>query len=703
MKLKKELGLFDVFAVSTGAMFSSGFFLLPGLAAQYTGPSVILAYFLAGILILPAMFSVAEISTALPRSGGAYFILDRSLGPMMGTIGGIGTFISLLLKTAFALVGIGAYCSIFWEIPIKGTAITFAIIFALLNIFGTRKSSGIQKVLVVGLMAVLGIFIVDGLWNIFSGSDSSVAFNKNSYTPFFTGGLDGIVFTTGFVFVSYLGLTKIASVAEEIKNPERNIPLGMILSLLVTGFVYVFGVFIMVTVIGIDALSGDLSPAASAGDRLFTWLPPKTGLYIIVIAALLAFASTGNAGILATSRYPLAMGRDKLFPKRFSQISRWGTPVPAILLTTGLIILCILVLTEEGIVKLASTFQLFIFMVINFAVIVFRNSKIASYDPGYHSPFYPWMQIFGIISSLALMFYMGWGALAFTLVTILLASLWFMFFVRSKVKREGAIYHWFALLGRRQHDGLENEFMGILREKGLRKDDPYSQTIINAKIHYFEQGEFEELMQNIADTMSSELNVDSNRLKEDFLITSPIDPALEIPGVSLLYAKEPAIEHPVLHIVLCEEGIEKQVVKHGKEVKEKIKIFFFLVNDEINPKQQLRMLASIVDVAERDHFMKDIFSASTEKEIIEYLLHDKQYISFPLSKNKPSNIMINKKLMELELPEDVLVVFIDRGNTSFAPKGNTVLLENDTLTIIGKTKSINQLYDQFILSEKVTE
>ncbi|MCA1744552.1 MAG: amino acid permease, partial [Bacteroidales bacterium] len=91
-RLNKELGLFDVFAISTGAMFSSGFFLLPGLASQYTGPSVFVAYLVAGIMIMPAMFSMAEISTALPRSGGAYFFLDRSMGPLMGTIGGLGTY-----------------------------------------------------------------------------------------------------------------------------------------------------------------------------------------------------------------------------------------------------------------------------------------------------------------------------------------------------------------------------------------------------------------------------------------------------------------------------------------------------------------------------------------------------------------------------------------------------------------------------------
>jgi APA family basic amino acid/polyamine antiporter len=699
MKLKKELGLFDVFAISTGAMFSSGFFLLPGLAAQHTGPSVILAYFLAGLLIMPAMFSIAEISTALPRSGGAYFFLDRSLGPMMGTIGGIGTYISLLLKTAFALVGIGAYASIFWDIPIKETAVTFAIVFAVVNIFGTSKSSGIQKILVVGLVVVLGAFIIDGFWNIFSGNQTAMEFDKNHYTPFFTGGIEGLIFTTGFVFVSYLGLTKIASVAEEIKNPERNIPLGMALSLLVTGLIYVLGVFVMVSVIGNESLAKDLSPAATAGEQLFSWLPPKTGLYIVVIAALLAFASTGNAGMLATSRYPLAMGRDKLFSEKFSKISQRGTPIPAILLTAGLIVLCIIVLTEEGIVKLASTFQLFIFIVINFSVIVFRNSKIASYDPGYHSPLYPWMQIFGIISSLALMFYMGWGALIFTLVTIILSIVWYLYFVRSKVKREGAIFHWFALLGKHQHDELENEFMMILREKGLRQGDPFNLTIARSKTHFIKKAKFEDLVKDISNSIASQLNVNGDNLKEEFFKPTPIDPALVIPEVSLLYASQAGLTQPVLHIVLCEDGIERTIKKAGVLNKERIKIFFFLVNDENNPRQQLRMLSNIMNIVERDHFIKDMLSSDTERKVIEYLLRDNRYISFTLTMNEQSSILINKKLMDVALPPDVLVVFIDRKNTSFAPKGNTILLENDVLTITGKPRSIKKLYNQFILSK----
>jgi amino acid transporter len=166
-RLRKELGLFDVFAISTGAMFSSGFFLLPGLASQHTGPSIFLAYLLAGILIMPAMFSIAEISTALPRSGGAYFFLDRSLGPLMGTIGGLGTYFALMFKTAFAIIGIGAYAAFFWEIPVKTVAIMATLFFMTLNLIGAKKTSSIQNFFVTFLLLVLAAFIADGFYTIF--------------------------------------------------------------------------------------------------------------------------------------------------------------------------------------------------------------------------------------------------------------------------------------------------------------------------------------------------------------------------------------------------------------------------------------------------------------------------------------------------------------------------------------------------------
>ncbi|MEE4284990.1 MAG: amino acid permease, partial [Mariniphaga sp.] len=419
-KLKKELGLFEVFTISTGAMFSSGFFLLPGLASQYTGPSVFLAYLVSGILILPAMFSIAEIATAIPRSGGAYFFLDRSLGPMIGTIGGLGTYFALMLKSAFAIIGIGAYAAFFWEVPVKIIAIMATLFFMVLNLVGAKKSSWLQNFLVTFLIIVLGAFIIDGLYNVFFTQRLDIPRANEHFSPFFTHGFEGIIITAGFVFVSYLGLTKIASVAEEIKNPERNIPLGMLLSLSITSLIYFLGVFVMVSVIEPSEFANDLAPAATAVKKLFTWMPGNLGAYLMTGAAMAAFASTGNAGLLSSSRYPFAMGRDQLFPPMFSKVGKKGTPLAAILLTTGFILLFILVLSEEGIAKLASTFQLLIFLFINFSVIVFRKSKIESYDPGYKSPLYPYMQIIGMIISIVLIAYMGWMAILFTAAIVLM-------------------------------------------------------------------------------------------------------------------------------------------------------------------------------------------------------------------------------------------------------------------------------------------
>ncbi|MFW6352678.1 MAG: APC family permease, partial [Bacteroidota bacterium] len=291
-KLTKELGLFDVFAISTGAMFSSGFFLLPGLASEYTGPSVFVAYLVSGLLILPAMFSIAEISTALPRSGGAYFFLDRSLGPLMGTIGGLGTYLALVFKTAFAIVGIGAYASFFWEVPVKTIAVAATFAFMGLNLVGVKKTSSLQNIFVIFLLVVLGSFIVEGLYSIFFLDDFSKPLNNENFKPFLTDGFEGIISTAGFVFVSYLGLTQIASVAEEIKNPERNIPLGMILSLLITGIIYVLGVFVMVALIEPSEFAKDLAPAATAVKKLFGWVPGDIASYVMVAAAMAAFAST---------------------------------------------------------------------------------------------------------------------------------------------------------------------------------------------------------------------------------------------------------------------------------------------------------------------------------------------------------------------------------------------------------------------------
>ncbi len=370
-RLKKELTLFDVYVVSTGAMIGSGFFLLPGIAAIYSGPGVVIAYALSGVLILPAMLSQAELATAMPRAGGAYYFLDRTLGPLMGTIGGVGTWLALILKAGFALLGMGAYIGLVTHVPMLPTAIAFTVAFTVLNIAGARQSTGLLRWLVIAFLFIIAFFVIHGLADVVTGTHAPI---RERFTPLMPQGIDGLLATVGLVFVSYIGLTNVASLAEEVRDPERNIPLGMMLALLTVTGLYVVGVFIMVAVLGIGELEGSLTPVADTARAFSPWLPAGAGVLLMVGAAIVAFTSMSNAGILAASRYPLAMARDRLFPDMLSKTGRWGTPTASILLTGSLLVVFLLLLEIADVAKLASSLQLLLFGLINVAVIVMRES-----------------------------------------------------------------------------------------------------------------------------------------------------------------------------------------------------------------------------------------------------------------------------------------------------------------------------------------
>ncbi len=700
-KLKKELGLKDVVAICTGSMFSSGFFLLPGIAASEAGPAVFLSYFLAAILIMPAIFSMAELATAIPRAGGDYYFIDRSLGPLAGTLGGVGTYFALVLKTAFALVGIGAYVEIFYDIPIKLTALSFTGVFMVMNILGAKKASGVQKIFVLVLILVLLFFLLEGMREIFF-SQSSGSYRQN-YTPFLPHGFEGMISTAGLVFVSYLGLTKIASMSEEIKKPEKNIPLGMGISLIITTIIYVAGVFIIVGVLPADELWGDLAPVSSAAERVFSLIPPRAGALMIMAAAVAAFASTGNAGLMTASRYPLAMARDKKFPSTFAILSRFRTPLLPIIVTTAIIAVIILSVSEKEIARLASSFQLIIFMLINLAVIVMRNSRIETYDPGYLSPLYPWMQIFGIISCIVLFTFLGWGAVLFSLGIVAIALIWYWKYVRKQVIPGGAIYHWFAHLGKNQRKELEGEFFHILKDKGLREGYPFDEMIVKAKITRLgdKNVPFEQLVRDVVKQFEEDLDIrfDKDALTTEFINVTSIDPAQIIPGVSVLYGKVDNIECPSLHIVLSDKGIKEPVVKGEVEYENHINVMFFLVSKSDYPRQQLRLLSRLMDVVERKKFVEKISSLKNDREIKEYLLHNERYISMHLTEGAPQGELIGKKVKKIRFTHGVLLALVQRKEQIFCPDGETVLQKDDIVTFIGKPEGISTLFNKYIHRE----
>ncbi len=453
-RLKKELGLFDIYSMATGATLSSGFFLLPGLAAAGAGPGLPLAYLLAGLFIVPGLVSMAELATAMPRAGGVYYFLDRSMGPLMGTIGGFGTWVTLTLKSAFALIGVGAYLRLFLpELNITPISVAFAVVFGIVNVFGAKKSTAFQGVMVIGLLALLAWFTGLGLMHVdlanlegmFSGASAA-----------------SLVPTAGLVVVSYVGITQIASVAEEVHNPERNIPLAMFLAFATAILVYSVGTGVMVGVLSADTLAqngGDLAPVATVANVLVG----RWGMIFMTAAAVLAFSSVANAGILSASRYPLAMSRDNVLPHFLSRIQSFGTPVYAIYATVAIIITLVLVFDATKIAKLAGAFQLMMFSLSCLAVIVMRESRIESYDPGYRSPFYPWLQILGILLPFWLIVQMGVLPSLFTAGLIMFGAVWYSYYARDRVQREGAIYHVFERLGRQRDVGLDREFRQIMK------------------------------------------------------------------------------------------------------------------------------------------------------------------------------------------------------------------------------------------------
>jgi basic amino acid/polyamine antiporter, APA family len=697
-KLEKSLKLFDVYSISTGAMFSSGFFLLPGLAAAEAGPSAILAYLVAGILIMPSMLSMAELSTAMPKSGGTYYFLDRSLGPLAGTVGGLGTWLALVFKSAFALIGMGAYLAIFFEVPIKPLAAALTVAFAVINVVGAKESSGLQRILVTILVGVLVFFAVQGVYTVIQGDPAQV---EGTLTPFFEFGAQGFLATIGLVFVSYAGLTKAASVAEEVQNPDRNLPLGMFLSLLTATALYVIGVYIMVSVLDAEALRKDLTPVATAGEVFLTWLPYDGGLILVVIAAIAAFASTGNAGIMSASRFPLAMARDRLLPESFAKLSRFKTPTRGVVVTAGLMLLVIFGLSEEGVAKLASAFQLLIFGLVNFAVIIMRESQIPSYAPGYRSPLYPWMQIIGIVIAFFLITEMGAVAIFFTGGIVLVGIGWYFYYARN-VKREGAIFHLFARLGKFRYEGLDTELQGILEDKGATDDVEFERLVARAEILQFDEPtDYASVVEKATERLSERVGISAETLRHDFLEGTQHSATSVSHGAALPYVRAKGAQSQAMVMVHCQSGICVDIDPiTGEDGSEPVYAIFFLVTPEDDQSAHLRTLAILASRTDDEDFLVEWRSANDEQEIKESLLHHERYLTLQLLSGTNTDVFIGKEVREVNVPAGNLVALIRRRGDIIIPNGSTTFNEGDKVTIIGDPNGIKRLYELYRQGER---
>ena len=679
--LKKELNLFNIYAIATGTTLSTGFFLLPSLAFNEAGPAVVLSYILAVVPLIPAMFSIVELATAMPRAGGTYYFLDRSMGPFIGTIGGFGTWLALIFKTAFSLLGMGAYLSIFWpEIPLITVGVVLAVGFGLINLIGTKKVGTIQVFFVVFLVLILSIFISFGIPEI----------QYNRFDGFFDKGTMSIFSTAGLVFISYVGVTNIASVAEEIKDPERNLPIGVFLAITTAIMIYGLGTMIMVGVLPANELAQSLTPVASTAEALFG----KWGKAGITIAAIISFASVANAGILSASRYPLAMSRDHLIPRRFSRITARGIPHFGVIMTVGLIILLLLTFDITMIAKLASSFQLLMFSLISLSVIIMRESRIEAYDPGFRSPLYPWMQIFGFFSPLWLIAEMGFLAISFSLALLTIGTVWYISYAHRRVVRTGAIFHLFARLGEFRFQGLDQELRVILKEKGLREDDPFDEVVARAKVIDIKQ---KCLYENIVEQVSYELahlqGINAEILCQEFLEGNRIGLTPVSRGAALPHIRLKNIDHPEMVLVRSQQPILVEIPGESEESREEgpLYAFFFFISPKENPGLHLRILAQLAGKVDADDFLEEWFVAENEQELKEILLRDERFLSMRLSLASAAESLIGHVIKDIQMPEGTLIALIRRKGKMIIPHGYTLLHEGDRLTFIGDTTGIKQL------------
>jgi len=694
-KLTKALGLRDVFTIATGATLSAGLFLLPGMAAAQAGPAVVLCYLLAAVPLVPAMLSIVELSTAMPKAGGAYYFLDRSLGPLFGTVGGFGTWLALVLKTSFALVGIGAYATIFFDqtspFAIKLVAAGFAVLFGLINAVGAGKTGSYQAILVFTLLAILAAFMGTGLG----------ALEAARFDGFFAAGTESILATTGLVYISYVGVTNVASVSEEVRDPERNLPRGVFLSLGVALAVYGLCTLVMVGVLPMNELKDSAAPMAdAAGAVLGGW-----GRYVVAGGAFLAFFSVSNAGIMASSRYPMAMSRDRLIPDGLAKVSAQGTPLRAIALTVAVIVAIVLLLDPVKIAKLASAFQLLVFAFLCIAVVVMRESGLASYDPGYRAPFYPWLQVVGVLAPLVLIAQMGLMSTLFSAGLILAGVAWYIYYAQPRVERTGAIFHVFARWGEQRHEELDSELRSILKEKGLRDQDPFEEAVLASEVIDVEEApDFDHLIDDAARRLAPRVNRSHESLVRGFTEGTLKGQTPVAKGVALPHMRLEGIDYA--HMVLVRVHRDLRIVTGNvfgtTHEAEKVHAVFFLVSPEEDPAQHLRMLAQLASRIDEEAFLAQWLGAANEVQLREVFLRDERYVSLRLTPGEPASDLVGHNIADLTLPQECLVAAIRRKGKTLVPHGSSRLEEGDRLLMIGEPEAIAQLYERYLPGETPT-
>jgi basic amino acid/polyamine antiporter, APA family len=605
---KSKIGFWGVFCISAGTMISSGLFVLPGIAYSIAGSSILISYLCAAILMLPTIFSKAELVTAMPKSGGSYFFVERSLGAFPGMLAGVCGWSSILLKASFALVGFGGVITLITpnadEWMVKGIALVSCLILGGINAYSVKHTGRFQIILVAALLVILAYFCFVTSFHV----------DAKNFSTLFSSDKHSIFAVAGMVFISFGGITKVIDISGEVENVHKNIPRGIFLAFIVVTFIYIIAIAVTVGVLSPEELTGSLAPLSLAAKRSIG----IGGEVLVTIASLFAFITTGNAGILAASRYPEAMSKDGLLPSFFlHKGDAYKPPLVSIIFTVFCMMMVILFFSIANLIKVASTMMLCMFIMQNFSVIVMRETNFQSYRPLFKAPLYPWFQISAILCYVFLIIEMGFIPLTVTFCFAIAACLWYLAYVHYRVKRKSALM---TLMNRTFFNDIKrNDFEGELRKMSLESIgvslDWFDEVIQASPVvsfpgEYSISGIFRAIAHQLIDYVQEPEDVLYDLLEKleregSLVIKNDICIAfLTVSGENVFKAL----------FVKVEEGVRISSKHHA------IRAFFIVVKSSDQKKQYVESLVAITNITQGKDFIKRWREAYNDEQIRDVLM-----------------------------------------------------------------------------------
>ena len=437
-ELARNLGFTEAMTLGGGTMIGAGIFILPGIAAENAGPASSISFIVAGFVALLAALTLSELATGMPVAGGSYHFVNRALGSFFGNIVGWGVWTGLMFASAFYMIGFGQY--IVEPIPfldgralVVGFGVLGLIFLVGVNYYGTEESSRFQNIMIGSETLVIIVFVIAGLFYI----------DTTNLDPFAPTGPSGILATTGIVFITFLGFEIIATVAEEVENPGKTIPLTMVLSVVLVTMLYASVMIVSTGVVPFQELGASLVPVSDVAAVSMG----SIGVVAIVGAAAIAAISSSNSSILSAARVVFAMGRDELMSDQLNEIhGKFRTPHRAIVVTGAVTFALILLgLQVDAIIELlaevASFSFLISYMLVHIAMIVYRRAGPDDYQPDFKlsTPLYPLVPLLGIVLSLVVISQMETIVILLGTGIVSLAILWYFGYSRSRVSGQALL------------------------------------------------------------------------------------------------------------------------------------------------------------------------------------------------------------------------------------------------------------------------